>query len=202
MNWWLKEHFKDPFVKKAKQEGLRARAAYKLSEIDNKYRLVRPKQIVVDLGAAPGSWSQYLSERYPSLRIIAIDLLPIQEIPGVTFLQGDFNDEKVREQMIKILPEKKLANLILSDMAPNLSGIKDYDQSRSIQLVNHALNFAKQILCFGGHFLIKLFQGTETLIFEKEVRTLFKEVFLIKPNASRRRSSEFFLLARHFKLNH
>lgn len=199
MNWWLREHFSDRFVKKAKQEGHRARAVYKLSEIDKKYHLVKSGQVIVDLGAAPGSWSQYLVKNYSDLVVIAVDLLPIQQIPGVVFLQGDFNDEAIQNKMLEFLPENCQVDLVLSDMAPNLSGIKDYDQVRSIRLAEHALNFAKRVLRVGGNFLIKLFQGTEFLIFEKRVRSVFGEVFLIKPDASRRRSSEIFLLARNFR---
>ncbi len=199
MNWWLREHFSDRFVKKAKQEGHRARAVYKLSEIDKKYHLVKSGQVIVDLGAAPGSWSQYLVKNYSSLTVIAVDLLSIRQIPGVIFLQGDFNDEIVQDKILEFLPENRRVDLVLSDMAPNLSGIKDYDQARSIQLAEQALNFAKRVLRVGGSFLIKLFQGTESLIFEKEARSIFDEVFLIKPDASRRRSSEIFLLARNFR---
>jgi 23S rRNA (uridine2552-2'-O)-methyltransferase len=192
---WLQEHFSDAYVKRARSEGYRARSVYKLLEIDDRYKIIRPGMVIVDLGAAPGGWSQYLSEKVgPKGKIFALDILPMQPIGGIEFIQGDFTDPGV----VKVL-QSKLENckidLVLSDMAPNMSGIKEFDEMRSMELAKKAYNFAIQVLRPGGTFLIKTFQGSEFKGFLEELEKHFGKVKVIKPDSSRSRSSEVYLLA-------
>ncbi len=191
---WMTEHVNDPFVQRAKSEGWRARAAYKLMEIDDKDKLIRPGMIVVDLGAAPGSWSQVANKRVGELgRVFALDLLPMEPIPGVEFMQGDFHDEEFVERFEEILGGRQV-DLVLSDIAPNISGIPSSDQARSIYLAELALDFAQKHLAPGGRFLVKVFQGEGFDAFRKQMESDFKSVLVRKPQASRGRSSEVYLL--------
>jgi 23S rRNA (uridine2552-2'-O)-methyltransferase len=196
---WMKEHVADRYVKRAKAEGMRSRAAYKLDEIAQRDRLLKPGSIVVDLGAAPGGWSQVAAERAgPRGRVIALDLLEMPALPGVTFLRGDFHDVSAVEQLEHALGGEK-ADLVLSDMAPNLSGIASSDQARALELAELALDFALKHLKPQGNFLVKAFQGAG---FEALLRTLrgrFAAVAVRKPEASRSRSSEVYLLGKGLK---
>lgn len=191
---WMQEHLNDEFVKRAKKEGYRARAAYKLIEIDDKDKLIKPGMIVVDLGAAPGSWSQVVKQRLKGQgRIIGLDLLDMQPIPGVEFIQGDFREESI----LKLLEEKldnKLVDLVIADMAPNISGVKDADQAGATYLTELALEFSQQWLKPKGNFLVKVFIGYGFDDIVKRMRTEFDKVVTRKPKASRGRSSEVYLL--------
>ena len=196
---WLKEHFDDPYVKRAQAEGLRSRAAFKLDELLQRDRLLKPGMTVVDLGAAPGGWSQLLHERldgHPGKpgRIIALDILPMQGVGGVEFIQGDFREDAVLEALQARLEGAKV-DLVLSDMAPNISGIGAADQARSMHLAELALDFARNWLKPGGSFLVKLFQGTGFDDYLRELRAGFGRVTLRKPRASRARSREVYALA-------
>ena len=191
---WMAEHVNDPFVQRAKSEGWRARAAYKLMEIDDKDKLIRPGMIVVDLGAAPGSWSQVANKRVGEVgRVFALDLLPMEPIPGVEFMQGDFHDEEFVERFDEILGGRQV-DLVMSDIAPNISGIPSSDQARSVYLAELALDFAQKHLAQGGRFLVKVFQGEGFDAFRKQMENEFKSVLVRKPQASRGRSSEVYLL--------
>jgi len=192
---WLQEHFSDPYVKRAQAEGWRSRAVFKLEELIERDHLLKPGMVVVDLGAAPGGWSQVVNERLRgSGRIVALDILPMQGIGGVDFIQGDFREESVLQQLETQLSGAKV-DLVLSDMAPNMSGVDVVDQARMMHLAELALEFARNWLKPGGAFLIKLFQGAG---FDDYVRTLradFERVSIRKPKASRARSSEVYALA-------
>jgi len=192
---WLQEHFSDPYVKRAQAEGWRSRALFKLEELIERDHLLKPGMVVVDLGAAPGGWSQVVNERLRgSGRIVALDILPMQGIGGVDFIQGDFREESVLQQLETQLSGAKV-DLVLSDMAPNMSGVDVVDQARMMHLAELALEFARNWLKPGGAFLIKLFQGAG---FDDYVRTLradFERVSIRKPKASRARSSEVYALA-------
>ena len=191
---WMAEHVNDPFVQRAKSEGWRARAAYKLMEIDDKDKLLRPGMVVVDLGAAPGSWSQVAIKRVgESGRVFALDLLPMEPIGGVEFMQGDFHDEAFVERFEEMLGGRQV-DLVMSDIAPNISGIPSSDQARSIYLAELALDFARKHLAVGGRFLVKVFQGEGFDAFRKQIENDFKSVLVRKPQASRGRSSEVYLL--------
>jgi len=191
---WMAEHVNDPFVQRAKSEGWRARAAYKLMEIDDKDKLIRPGMIVVDLGAAPGSWSQVANKRVGEVgRVFALDLLPMEPIPGVELMQGDFHDEEFVERFEEILGGRQV-DLVMSDIAPNISGIPSSDQARSVYLAELALDFAQKHLAQGGRFLVKVFQGEGFDAFRKQMENEFKSVLVRKPQASRGRSSEVYLL--------
>lgn len=191
---WMTEHVNDPFVQRAKAEGWRARAAYKLMEIDEKDKLIRTGMVVVDLGAAPGSWSQVAIGRVGTQgRVFALDLLPIEPINGVEFMQGDFHDEEFVARFEAQLDGRGV-DLVMSDIAPNISGIPSSDQARSIHLAELALEFADQHLNPGGKFLVKVFQGQGFDEFRKEMERVFKSVVVRKPQASRGRSSEVYLL--------
>lgn len=191
---WMAEHVNDPFVQRAKSEGWRARAAYKLMEIDDKDKLLRPGMVVVDLGAAPGSWSQVAHKRVgASGRVFALDLLPMEPIPGVEFMQGDFYDEVFVERFEEMLGGRQV-DLVMSDIAPNISGIPSSDQARSIYLAELALDFAQKHLAAGGRFVVKVFQGEGFDAFRKQMERDFKSVLVRKPQASRDRSPEVYLL--------
>ncbi|MEI8054385.1 MAG: SAM-dependent methyltransferase [bacterium] len=198
-NRWLKEHFSDIYVKRAKQEGFRARSVYKLMEIQERYRIIKPNIVVVDLGAAPGGWSEYVAQLIGlEGRIFALDILPMQPIKGVDFIQGDFTQDSIVKDLCIHISDRKV-DAVLSDMAPNLSGLDVVDQSRSMDLAQRALAFAQTVLKSGGLFLTKVFQGAEFDAFLKGLRNDFGDVRVIKPEASRARSSEVFLLARNYK---
>jgi 23S rRNA (uridine2552-2'-O)-methyltransferase len=187
-------------VRRAKAEGWRSRAVFKLEEIDRRERLLRPGQVCIDLGAAPGAWSQYVRRQVgrPG-RVIATDLLPMEPLPGVEFVQGDFRDEGVVGEILGRLPERG-ADLVLSDMAPNLSGIDAVDQPRAIHLAELALDLAGRVLKREGSALIKVFQGSGFQELVSETRLRFAKVKLLKPGASRARSPELYLLAKHLPL--
>lgn len=191
---------KDPYVQLARRLGWRSRAVYKLEEIAEKERLLTPGMVCIDLGAAPGSWSQYLVERLDgNVRVIAVDLLPMDALPGVEFIQGDFTDDEVSETVLEQLGSAR-ADLVISDMAPNISGQKAVDQPKSMYLAELALDLAKKTLREGGDLLCKLFQGQGTDAFLARARHSFKTVKLVKPKASRPRSSEVYLVARNYHL--
>jgi len=191
---WLKEHFDDPYVKKAQQEGYRGRAAYKLLELQAKYRLLKPGMIVVDLGAAPGSWSQVAHQFLGTKgRIIALDLLPMASLPGTLLLVGDFTSNEVYQELLAALNDERI-DVVLSDMAPNMSGIKSADQAAAMNLVEYARDFALTMLKPGGHFVTKAFQGSGFDAFSKDLRAHFTQVHFVKPDASRDRSPEIYLV--------
>lgn len=194
---WLREHAADPFVRRARAEGWRSRAVFKLKEIDERERLLRPGLVCVDLGAAPGAWSQYARRRVGRTgRVVASDLLPLEPIPGVDFVLGDFREEAIATAILKRLPDGA-ADVVLSDMAPNLSGIDAVDQPRALYLAELALELAGQALKPSGSALIKMFQGSGFQELVAGARKRFEAVRLLKPGASRSRSPELYLLARH-----
>jgi 23S rRNA (uridine2552-2'-O)-methyltransferase len=191
---WMREHVNDPFVQLAQKEGYRSRAAYKLLEIDAKDRLLKPGTVVVDLGATPGGWSQVAAARVGGAgKVIALDLLPLDPLPGVDFIQGDFREEAVLKQLEDLLHGKPVG-LVISDMAPNISGVASADQARAIHLAELALEFALEHLKPEGSFLVKVFQGAGFEDFLKLMRNRFSRVVTRKPKASRDRSSELYLL--------
>ena len=190
----MREHVSDAFVKQAKKEGYRSRAAFKLLEIDAKDHLLKPGTVVVDLGAAPGGWSQVAASKVgQGGKVIALDLLPLDLMPGVDFIQGDFCDEAVLKQLENKLQGKPAA-LVISDMSPNISGVASVDQARAMHLAELALEFALEHLKPGGSFLVKVFQGEGFEEFLKLMRSRFARVVTRKPRASRDRSSELYLL--------
>lgn len=196
---WLREHFTDEYVKRAQEEGYRSRAAYKLMEIDEKDRLLRPGLTVVDLGAAPGGWSQLAARLMGGQgAVIALDVLPMEPLPGVEFIQGDFRETAVLERLMAMLNGRPV-DLVISDMAPNTSGIKAVDQPRGMYLAELALDFAGQCLRSGGDLLVKVFQGEGFDPFLKSLRAGFATVAPRKPKASRARSAERYLLARNYR---
>ena len=196
---WLREHFQDPFVKKAQVEGPRSRAAFKLTELIERDRLLRPGMNVVDLGAAPGGWTQVVRESLgDSGRVIALDVLPMQGVAGVDVLQGDFRDAALLARLEALLGGTRL-DLVLSDMAPNMSGVVLVDQARAMELAELALAFARQWLKPGGAFLVKLFQGVGFDDFVRDLRQGFERVSMRKPKASRARSREVYALASNLK---
>ena len=198
---WLREHFNDPYVKMAQKDGYRSRASYKLLEIQEKDRILRPGNTVIDLGAAPGGWSQVTSRVLGDKgRLIASDILEMDSIPDVTFIQGDFTEESVLAQILEAVGNHPV-DLVISDMAPNLSGVKLADQARAMYLCELALDLAGQVLRPGGDFLIKIFQGEGFDVYHKQVRTMFDKVQMRKPLSSRDRSREQYLLARGFRGN-
>lgn len=196
---WLREYHSDAFVLQARKEGYRSRAAYKLLEIDRRDRLFRPGMTVLDLGAAPGGWSQVAAQRVGRKgRVIAFDLLDMPPLPGVEFHRGDINDEQAIDQLLKSLPEGGV-DLVISDMAPNISGVDAIDQPRSLQVAEMALDVARKVLHPGGDMLIKLFQGAGVDAYIKELRDCFRKVIHRKPQASRARSREVYVLGRDFQ---
>jgi 23S rRNA (uridine2552-2'-O)-methyltransferase len=196
---WLKEHFSDVYVKRAKQEGFRSRSVYKLMEINQRYKIIKPSMLVVDLGAAPGGWSEYVVQIIGQKgKIFALDILPMRPIRGVEFILGDFTQGEVVASLRNHLGDQKI-DVVLSDMAPNMSGVKVADQMRSMDLAEKALNFSLMVLKSGGTFVIKMFHGAGFEDFLKDLGRNFAEVKVVKPEASRTRSSEVFLLARNFK---
>ncbi len=190
----MQEHLNDEFVKRAQKEGYRARAAYKLIEIDDKDKLIKPGMTVVDLGSTPGSWSQVVVQRLKGQgNVIALDILEMQAIPGVTFIQGDFREDAVLKELENALKGKKV-DLVIADMAPNISGIKDVDLAGSAYLTELALAFSSVWLKPDGHFLVKVFIGSGFEEIVKMMRSQFGKVVTRKPKASRNRSSEVYLL--------
>ena len=191
---WLKEHFNDKYVQQAQDLGYRSRAAFKLLQIQQKDRLIKPGMTVVDLGAAPGGWSQIAAPLVGHKgRVIALDILPMEALPHVEFIQGDFREADVLTQLEQLLDGKAI-DLVISDMAPNMSGDDSIDQPRIMLLADLALEFATQHLRPEGTFLVKIFQGSEFQEYVQQMRTLFNKVIARKPDASRSRSSEVYLL--------
>ncbi len=198
---WLKEHFDDPYVKKAQSEGLRSRAAYKLEELIERGQFLKPGMVAVDLGAAPGGWSQMLKRELGSRgSVYALDILEMPSIPGVEFLCGDFREESVL-QAFEAMVGTQAVDLVLSDMAPNMSGVGSVDQPRSLELAELARDFAEVHLKPGGTFLVKLFQGSGSDDYLRDLRTRYTKVTMRKPKASRQRSPEVYALATGFKAN-
>jgi 23S rRNA (uridine2552-2'-O)-methyltransferase len=196
---WIREHVNDPYVRQAQQEGYRSRAAYKLRELTQRDRLLRPGMCVVDLGAAPGGWSQVAAAAVgPQGRVIAVDILDMQPLPGVELLRGDFQEDAVLAALEATLAGQPV-DLVLSDMAPNLSGIGVVDQARSAQLAELALQFALKWLKPGGNLLVKAFQGEAYAGVRTQMLPHFGEVLTRKPQASRSRSAEIYLLGRGLK---
>ncbi|MCX8582377.1 MULTISPECIES: 23S rRNA (uridine(2552)-2'-O)-methyltransferase RlmE [unclassified Gilliamella] len=196
---WLNEHFKDRFVQQAQKKGLRSRAWFKLEEIQKSDKLFKPGITVVDLGAAPGGWSQYVASLIGNKgRIIACDLLPMDPIVGVDFLQGDFRDEAVLNTLLERVGKEKV-QVVMSDMAPNMSGQPAVDIPRAMYLVELALDMCKDVLAPNGSFIVKVFQGEGFEEYLKTVRSLFKTVKIRKPEASRARSREVYIVAMGMK---
>ena len=193
---WLEEHFSDPYVRRAKDAGLRSRAAFKLEEIDAAEKLIFPGAVVVDLGAAPGGWSQYAARRLAGNgRVYALDLLQMDAITGVKFMQGDFREQAVLDALLSELGPRRV-DLVMSDMAPNISGVDVVDHARAADLEALALDFSRQVLGPGGVLLVKVFQGAGFQELLAEARRTFEKVRMRKPKASRQRSSETYLVAR------
>lgn len=196
---WLAEHESDPYVRRARAEGWRSRAVFKLEELDRRDRLFRPGMLVVDLGAAPGAWSQYASRRAPGIEIVAVDLLPMDPLPGVTLVQGDFREDEALAALREALGRRR-ADLVMSDMAPNMSGVAAVDQPRSMYLAELALDFCDEALTPGGTLVTKVFQGEGFEALVAAARKAFGGVRIRKPGASRGRSSEMYLVARNYRL--
>ncbi len=201
---WIERHVNDPYVKRSVAEGFRSRAAYKLSEIADKDRLLRPGMVVVDLGAAPGSWTQVVRKRLARAdgklagRIVALDILPMDPLPDVEFIQGDFHDEAVERQLVDLLAGAPI-DVVLSDMAPNLSGIASADAARSVHLAELAADFAAKYLQPNGAFLVKAFQGSGYSQYVERLKKVFRSITVRKPAASRDTSAEIYLLARQLR---
>ena len=198
---WIKQHVKDPYVKQSQVDGYRSRASYKLLEIVEKDRLIRSGMTVVDLGSAPGGWSQVAARLVGHTgRVHALDLLPMDSIAGVDFIQGDFTEEDIFDELLRLI-ENRPVDLVISDMAPNLSGNKAVDQPAVMYLAELAVELAEKVLTSKGVFIAKLFQGQGFDPFVLQVRTLFNGVSIIKPDASRSRSREVYLVAKGLKAN-
>lgn len=197
---WLQEHFADEYVKKAQREGYRSRAVYKLDEIQQKDRLIRPGITIVDLGAAPGGWSQYATRLLDGRgKIIASDILPMDGLPDVEFIQGDFREEEVFNQLLTAIGDHPV-DLVMSDMAPNISGVEAVDLPRAMYLAELAVDLASRVLGPGGDLLFKVFQGEGFDELVKDLRSRFTRLVIRKPKASRPRSREVYVLARGYKL--
>jgi 23S rRNA (uridine2552-2'-O)-methyltransferase len=196
---WMQEHFEDEYVKRAQAQGYRSRAVFKLKEIQDKDQLIKPGMNIVDLGAAPGGWSQFARQLLGKKnKLVALDILPMDALDGVDFIQGDFREETVLEQLFAVLQGEPV-NLVMSDMAPNMSGNKGVDLPRAIYLGELALDTAKTVLSKDGSFLVKLFHGEGFESFHNEVQRHFSKVVIRKPKASRPRSNEVYILAKGFK---
>ena len=196
---WLKEHFDDHYVKKAKESGYRSRASFKLLDLQEKDRLIKKGMMVVDLGAAPGGWSQVAAELVGDTgRVVASDILPMDSLAGVEFVQGDFTEESVLNEILAVM-DGKLADLVISDMAPNMSGMNSIDQPAAMYLVELALEMAKDVLKPKGNFVAKVFQGEGFDRYLMDVRTSFDRVVTRKPDSSRARSREVYIIGLGFK---
>lgn len=196
---WLKEHFDDPYVKLAQQKGYRSRAAFKLLEIQEKDKILSRGMTVVDLGAAPGSWSEIASEIVGEKgEIFALDILPMNPLPGISFIQGDFTEPEVFEKLLQLINNHQV-DLVISDIAPNISGMNEVDQPRAMYMAELAADFAEKTLKQGGVFLVKVFQGEGFDKFLKDLRSRYLKVQIRKPKSSRPRSKEVYLLAKGFK---
>lgn len=197
---WLKEHFDDPYVKRAQQEGYRSRAVYKLLELNAKEQLLRPGMTVIDLGAAPGSWSQLAADIVGRRgRVVALDILPMDPLPGVEIIEGDFREEAVLQQLLAVVGERPV-DIVLSDMAPNISGMTSVDLPRAMYLVELALDLCRLVLKPGGDFVAKVFQGPGSDDFVRALRQSFTRVTIRKPTASRPRSREVYMVARNYSV--
>lgn len=195
---WLREHFDDEYVARSQQEGYRSRATYKLLEINEKDHILKKGMTVVDLGAAPGGWSQVAADIVgPQGMVVALDILPMDELPGVKVITGDFQDEGVYQQLLDTLGDRPV-DLVMSDMAPNMSGMRSIDQPRAMYLVELALELARTVLKPGGDMVVKLFQGEGSDEYVRECRKSFRKVVIRKPDASRDRSREVYVLARNY----
>ena len=198
-NTWLREHFSDPYVKEAQRLGLRSRAVFKLIEIQKKDQIIKPGMIVLDLGSAPGGWSQYASEQVGKNGcVIASDILPMERLDGVEFIQGDFTEDSVLKELMNCIENTKV-DLVISDMAPNLSGIQSVDQSKSMYLAELALDLAQKILKKNGSIVFKVFQGEGFDELLSELRGCFTKVNIRKPSSSRSRSREVYLVGKAYK---
>jgi 23S rRNA (uridine2552-2'-O)-methyltransferase len=196
---WLQEHVNDPYVKQAQKDGYRSRSSYKLIELNEKDRLIRPGMLILDLGSAPGGWSQVAGRLVGDKgRVLATDILPMDSLKNVDFIQGDFTEEAVLNQILEQLNGNKL-DLIICDIAPNISGIDSADQASSIYLVELALDMARQVLKPKGNFVAKIFQGVGSDDYLKQLRASFEKVSIRKPAASRSRSREVYVVAKGFK---
>jgi 23S rRNA (uridine2552-2'-O)-methyltransferase len=197
---WRDRQERDPYVQMARRDGWRSRAVYKLEQIDQKERFLRPDMVCVDVGSAPGSWSQYVTKKLKGrARIVAVDILPMDSLPDVEFIQGDFQDESVFEQILEAIGDEGV-DLVMSDIAPNITGTRVVDQPRSMYLVELALDLARRVLKPGGSFVCKVFQGEGIDEFVIDARKSFKRVKVMKPKASRAGSREVYLVARKFQL--
>lgn len=195
----MKEHFDDPYVKKSQKDGYRSRAVYKLEELDQKYKLLGKGVTVVDLGAAPGGWSQYAAYKMGNQgKIFALDILEMDPLPDVDFIQGDFREEAVLNQLLDKIGQRK-ADLVLSDMAPNMSGVDAVDQPRGMYLCELALELAQTVLTKGGNYVVKVFQGEGFDEYIRQCRQLFNKVLIRKPDASRGRSREVYVVGLGYK---
>ncbi len=197
---WRDRQERDPYVQQARRDGWRSRAVYKLEQIDQKERFLRPDMVCVDVGSAPGGWSQYVTKKLKGrARIVAVDILPMDSLPDVEFIQGDFQDEAVFEQMLAATGDQGV-DLVMSDIAPNITGTRVVDQPRSMYLVELALDFARRVLKPGGSFVCKVFQGEGIDEFVIDARNSFERVKVMKPKASRAGSREVYLVARNYQL--
>lgn len=195
---WLKDHFDDVYVKQAQKQGYRSRAVYKLLEIQEKDHILRRGMTVVDLGAAPGGWSQVAAEIVGSAgSVIAMDILPMDAIANVKFIQGDFTEPTIYDKLLEVIGDRKV-ELVMCDMAPNISGIKAVDQPRAMYMAELALDLAQNVLCDKGDFLVKVFQGADFDSYFKSLREQFNKVITRKPKASKSNSREVYLLARGY----
>jgi len=196
---WLQEHFKDQYVLKSQQDGYRSRAAYKLLQIQKKDKIIKPGMNIVDLGAAPGGWSQVARQFIGSKgKVVALDILPMEQLAQVEFVQGDFQEESVLNELLAVVDNEQI-DLVISDMAPNITGVKAVDQPKSIYLLELAMDLANQVLKPDGTLLMKVFQGEGFQPLLAELRKSYQKVITRKPDASRARSSEVYLLAKGFK---
>jgi len=200
---WLKEHFDDEYVRRSQQDGYRSRAIYKLIEIDRKDRLIKPGMTIIDLGAAPGGWSEYCVKKLgKNGTMIALDILPMEPIDGVTIIQGDFREDAAFDELMAVMnasgENSNRADLVISDMAPNISGMGSVDMPRAYYLCELALDLARQVLKPGGGLLVKLFQGEGFEAYNKALKASFSKVVMRKPKASRPRSREVYALATGF----
>jgi len=195
---WLKEHFDDEYVRRSQQDGYRSRAIYKLIEIDKKDHLIKPGMTIIDLGAAPGGWSEYCVKKLgKNGTVVALDILPMEPIDEVTIIEGDFREDAVFEELMAVMNNER-ADLVISDMAPNISGMESVDMPRAYHLCELALDLARQVLKPGGGLLVKLFQGEGFEAYNKELKASFSKVVMRKPKASRARSREIYALATGF----
>ena len=197
---WMKEHFDDEYVLKAQKLGFRSRAVFKLEEIQQKDQIIKPGMVVVDLGAAPGGWCQYAHKITGNKgRMVGLDILPIEPMEGIELIQGDFREQDVLDQLLEVIKEQPV-DLVISDMAPNISGVSSVDQAGSVYLCELALDFAAQVLKPGGDLLVKAFQGEGYEDLVKQFKAQFKKVIFRKPKASRARSREVYILARDYNM--